>query len=239
MNDEDFTLDKIWSALSDFTLKPEDVNKLKWFEDAHHKIIQITTALKTGRKVERPVLQKLQNQLRFIANSEEFSQKYGLEKARKEVFKMYKHLTQVLDELKKIEREKMANKENEQKLEARRLAKEKAEAEAQKEKLEVIKHKEARLQAQEEKKKALAFKEAEEAEMLREEKLAELKAQEAEQQRQLQLQGSYLDMQVQDKISALSIKELSAMLSSRVNQSELSEDDQKSIEDLKVKLIGH
>lgn len=239
MNDEDFTLDKIWSALSDFTLKPEDVNKLKWFEDAHHKIIQITTALKTGRKVERPVLQKLQNQLRFIANSEEFSQKYGLEKARKEVFKMYKHLTQVLDELKKIEREKMANKENEQKLEARRLAKEKAEAEAQKEKLEVIKHKEARLQAQEEKKKALAFKEAEEAEMLREEKLAELKAQEAEQQRQLQLQGTYLDMQVQDKISALSIKELSAMLSSRVNQSELSEDDQKSIEDLKVKLIGH
>jgi hypothetical protein len=73
---------------------------------------------------------------------------------------------------------------------------------------------------------------------LKEEKLAELRAQEAERQRQLQLQASYVDMQVQDKLSSLSVKELAAMLSGRVLQSELSEDDKRSIEELKVKLMG-
>ncbi|NVJ51323.1 MAG: hypothetical protein HWE11_13115, partial [Gammaproteobacteria bacterium] len=236
VNQDNFTLDKIWTTLSDFTLRPEDISKLKWFEDAHDKIISVTTQFKTGKTPDRVTLQKLQNQLRFIANSEDFCQKFGLEKARKEVFRMYKDLTNVLNDLKKVEREKLAMKENEQKLEAKRLAKEKAEAELKKEKAALIKEKETRLKAVEEKKKAIAFKQAQEAERVKEERLSELRAQEAEKQRQLQLQSSFVDMQVQDRLKLLSVKELAVMLNSRVLQSDLSDDDKSTLNDLKDKL---
>ena len=235
----DFTLDQIKITFSKFKIKEEEQSQFDWLSELHIKITSAYEIIQRKKELDKKAISLIVSDLRMISNMEEFFEKYKLQTVRQRVFIMYQELSELLNEIKLIEKDRTSLVKEEQLLEKARLQKDKADADRQTEKLSALKQKEERIKIMEEKRKALALKQAEKAKLVRSEREAELKRAEADQQRELLLQKHFVELQVEEKISLYSVAEVTEKLLEKISHNKLSETDLSAISNLKQKLSNY
>ncbi len=234
---DDFTLNQVSQTLSSYTFTEDVKGQIQWFADAHNKVMTATQQLEAASTIKKSILTPILNEFKYIINAEELWHDLGLSSIHLQVNTMYQKLFSLLEDLKKIESDKLTSQKEQQALDKEKLKQEEHHAQVELEKLAAIKEKEKRLSIVEQKKAQIAKKEADVIEIQRQEKEAELNAQAAEKQRQLQLQNSYVELQIQEKLDTLSIPELSIMLSKKLSKdADLSDADHRTLDNLRKTL---
>jgi len=87
--------------------------------------------------------------------------------------------------------------------------------------MESMKVKEKRLAIIEEKKRQVAERETAEIKMMEQNGLAEIQAKQAESERQAELQRSYADLEVKEKIKELPLEELVEIVNQKIEQKKI------------------
>lgn len=199
-----------------YIVPEEDLGHVFWYTDAHNKLKKFEEDFDKSGEFSIKLLKLAMNELKFISQSNEFHQIYGLEAIQQEVKNMYDELQQKIVEQQSIEREKTLVEKQNAVNELARLEAEKAASEAKAKMMESVKIKEKRLAIIEEKKRQLVEKESAELKMQEQRELAEINAKEAEQQRQAKLQESYRELEIKEKMKELPLEEIVEMAHNQI-----------------------
>jgi len=224
---DEFALLQVETTLSSFVLPEEDRAQAEWYGAAHRLLLQFEKSLVEEHYFDAKLLQSILNELKFISQSNEFHHQYRLQSIQEKVTKMYQALQQSLADYKTIEKEKLAQKAEEDKLKLAQVENEKAQAEAKKKMMESVKIKEKRLAIIEEKKRLLAVKEIAEKNIEQEQQQAEIQAKQAEVNRQAKLQEAYVDLQLEEKVANWEISEFIDKFNKRLNNVSLDENQKQ------------
>lgn len=229
---EDFSLLQVDTTLSSFILPEEDLAQAEWYRAAHCYLQEFEDLLQEKRLFDLKKLQAAQNELKFISQSNEFHQRYGIESIQQKVTDVYQSLQQTILDYKTAQQEEVKLQKEKGELKAKKFAAKKAEAEAKTAMMENIKVKENRLLIIEQKKKRIAEKELLEAQSKKQLEQAELQAQNAEQERQAKLQDAYIDLQLEEKIAQWTLDDFIDLFSKKLSQQSLNGFQQEKLKTL-------
>lgn len=203
-------------TFSKFIVPEDDLGHVYWYTDAHNKLVKFETCLDETNKFDVKLLQQAMNELKFIGQSDEFHQTYGLEGIQQRVKDMYQELQNKIVDQQSIERENVEAEKQKHAADLSRLEAEKSASIAKAKMMESIKIKEKRLAIIEEKKRALADKEACQLKIQEQNELAEIQAQQADRDRQSKLQESYQELELKEKLKELPLEEIIEMVNSQI-----------------------
>ncbi|MET1257167.1 hypothetical protein [Aliikangiella maris] len=217
-NDPEFRLSQVDTTLNSFTLPEEDQQQAEWYKTADLLLTSFQAKLINDKLFDKTLLAKALNELKFISEANEFHERYQIDSIQQQVIQVYQELLKELAEFKQFEKEKLAQQQEQEKLQLAQLAKDKAEAEAKKVMLESVKIKEKRIAIIEEKKRKIAEKELLESQAQIDYQQSEIKAKQAEEERQAKLQDAYVDLQLEEKINQWSLGDVVNVLKEKLDQ---------------------
>jgi len=205
----------------EFIVPEEDLGHVYWYSDAHKKLAAFEANLERNHIVDIRLLQQAMNELKFIGQSDDFHQTYQLEDIQSRVNVMYQELQNKIIEQQSIDRERLEGDKQKQVLALAEVEAEKAASLAKAKMMESMKVKEKRLAMVEEKKRQLAEKETAEIRMKEQNELAEIQAKQAESERQAELQRSYGELEIKEKIKELPLEELVEIVNHKIAQKKI------------------
>ncbi len=218
---EEVNLLRVEETFLEFTVPEEDLGHVYWYSDAQKKLAAFEANLDRNHIIDVKLLQQAMNELKFISQSNDFHQTYQLEGIQNRISAMYHELQNKIVEQQSIEREKIALDKQKQVVALAEAETEKAAAIAKAKMMESMKVKEKRLAIIEEKKRQVAERETAEIKMMEQNGLAEIQAKQAESERQAELQRSYADLEVKEKIKELPLEELVEIVNQKIEQKKI------------------
>lgn len=192
---EDFSWEEVTAVLSQYHLPPDDLGQAEWYQNAHRQYHDALARLDKEQRFRPAFIESLVKELRFLAEANEFNQKYGLTAVQARIKAMYHALVQRIDEFNAMAKQELALKKDQQEVEKLKAQEAIAAAEAAKIAEQTKLVQEQRMKVFEEKKRLEAKRAADEAEQLRLEKQREYDAEEAHRRRQQELQDSFKNLQ--------------------------------------------
>ncbi len=188
---DNFAWDEIPRVLEQFHLRDEDRGQADWYGDAERQYRAVLAAIEKQKTFKPALVQPLMKELKFIAEADEFHQKFGLTTVQQKVKTMYMTLQHRIDEYMKLQKQQLEIAVKDKEIEKLRAQEAIATAEAQKVAQENRLVQEQRLKVVEDKKRLEAKRAAEEAERVRIERQREIEAEQAEVRRREELSASF------------------------------------------------
>lgn len=192
---ENFDWEEVPKALSFFHLRPEDQGQAEWYLEARRQYQLALETLENTSEFRPSQVERLMKELHFIAQADQFHQKFQLTPLQEKVRAMYNALQFRIDECLKLQKQQLEVHLKEKELEKIRAQEEVVKAESEKLAHQHCLVQEQRLKVIEEKKRLEAKRDADEAERLRMSQQQEFDAVQEEKRRREELSGTYRAMQ--------------------------------------------
>ncbi|NQD35516.1 hypothetical protein HPT27_00680 [Permianibacter sp. IMCC34836] len=192
---DDFSWEQVTATLTRFHLRTDDLGQAEWYQNAHRQYEQALARLDKEQRFRPAFVEGLIKELRFLAEANDFHQKFGLSALQARIKTMYHALVQRIDEFNAIAKEELAVKKQQAELEKIKAQEAVVAAENEKVAQQNRLVQEQRMKVMEERKRLEAKRAADEAEQLRLEKQREYDAEESHRKRQQELQDSFKNLQ--------------------------------------------
>jgi len=194
---KNFQLDRVTQVFSQFIIKKDDAGQVQWYQDAHDQLINCEQQLQAASFLKPNMVKSALTKLRFISEADQFHEYFKLQPLQRRVRDMYESITERLDVLLKITKNKTLEHKTE--LDVREQeAKLQLAVELSRQTEAQLKQEEAALKKIETERDLIDHqRDAEEEAWKRDSEERKLRLEETQQKHQMELQNSFGDLQLE------------------------------------------